>query len=545
MSGRFGRGQPAKASGRRAVQPVSPRGGGRARGGRIAQLGVWPNEDEEEEEEDGEDDDEDGEDDDDDDEDGGDDEEEEEEGDDESEGSFGLDADGADLGTEIDDNFWDRGAGVAPKKRPRPAGSARRSNRAGRRGLLRRQVGGSSSGSLTGVGGGGGISSSRRSRRMKPLDATRELVVLMPGDDPIDKLGLEEHELPEFIICMEEDHHYDEVEVALGLGQGDGHGHGHGHGEAPVPEGGEVLVPEVTLAGDDGYAGAARAGGKGKHRAGTGAGTGAGAGAAFGFGLGAGAGAGGGGGEGGEGSYVLGRMGDSARGSTYSTYELDSDDESFLLSLKQGGAAKGAGKGSGAGAAVDPRVAALLSEEALEDMFSGLEREMHVCLSYAAGRRETEVARARCIDCLETSDRMLAVADASGLGNPAKCVEKLEKLVKEYDLRAALQQGAGASASASNQGSGAAAGPEPPPPRSPTPPRARTTPSLPATARHRRESESCRATARSSWLSSCQRPWPCPCWRGCWLLRWGRALALALALGLVLWLPSLRRLLSL
>ena len=43
----------------------------------------------------------------------------------------------------------------------------------------------------------------RRSKRMKPLDSKKGLVVLMPNDDPVEKVGLDLNEVNEFICCME------------------------------------------------------------------------------------------------------------------------------------------------------------------------------------------------------------------------------------------------------------------------------------------------------------------------------------------------------
>jgi len=394
--------------------------------------------------------------------------------DDEEVGNLGVD--GGDLGTDIDEHFWDQGDGESPKKRPRrgPRGPGRKGRR-----LQRREWG---------VGNVPGAGTSRRSRRMKPLDVTRELVVLMPGDDPVEKLGLEDHELPEFICCMEEEFKYDEVDQALGLRQGSddrgNHGHGHSRAEVHVEDGADVPVPEVSIDPSVGAVGAGgargsagpkkRSGGWGLAHTSSSSSLAAAVAAAS--------------GSASLGPFFVGRMGDYSQGSTYTTYELDSDDEDFLHSIGQSeaagtGAGAGAGAGGGLGAdfgeqaavkpkgkpgpkpkgafgseALDPRFAALVSQDMLESMIEGLEREMHLSLSYAAGRSEVEQARSRCVDCIQSSEKMCEVVEQSlpgvmasgsssssgggGGGNvkndASKCAEKLEKIVKEDDNRAEL-----------------------------------------------------------------------------------------------------------
>ena len=46
--------------------------------------------------------------------------------------------------------------------------------------------------------------SSRRARRYKPIDITKELVILMPNDDPIQRLNVTNKEIDDLKQCLEE-----------------------------------------------------------------------------------------------------------------------------------------------------------------------------------------------------------------------------------------------------------------------------------------------------------------------------------------------------
>jgi hypothetical protein len=70
-------------------------------------------------------------------------------------------------------------------------------------------------------------------------------------------------------------------------------------------------------------------------------------------------------------------------------------------------------------------------------MISSLEREMVVSLSYATGRVEADMARHRCVDSIESAEKMLAIVEGMG-NNPAKAVERLEKIATETEERAPL-----------------------------------------------------------------------------------------------------------
>ena len=50
----------------------------------------------------------------------------------------------------------------------------------------------------------------RRSRRYRPPDPHRELLVIMPGEDPAMILGIPSHELDEFVISFNEPIDYEE-----------------------------------------------------------------------------------------------------------------------------------------------------------------------------------------------------------------------------------------------------------------------------------------------------------------------------------------------
>jgi hypothetical protein len=77
-----------------------------------------------------------------------------------------------------------------------------------------------------------GLSQGRRSRRMRPLEATKEILILMPEDDPVDVFGLDKNELPEFNSCMEEQYEWIPEEEKGGA---DGHGSHHDeHTDTPA-----------------------------------------------------------------------------------------------------------------------------------------------------------------------------------------------------------------------------------------------------------------------------------------------------------------------
>jgi hypothetical protein len=117
---------------------------------------------------------------------------------------------------------------------------------------------------------------------MRPLEATKEMLIMMPDDDPVELLGLEKNEMSEFKSCMEEHyewvpedekgggdaHHSEHNEVQqsapksgplslLGLSGGfnfnAGSGSGHGGtavaiiGQKPKEEPKDILTPGITL----------------------------------------------------------------------------------------------------------------------------------------------------------------------------------------------------------------------------------------------------------------------------------------------------------
>jgi hypothetical protein len=51
---------------------------------------------------------------------------------------------------------------------------------------------------------------SRRSRRNKLVDPNKEIIVIWPDEDPIVRLGVLSHEIPEFIVSMEEQNELEE-----------------------------------------------------------------------------------------------------------------------------------------------------------------------------------------------------------------------------------------------------------------------------------------------------------------------------------------------
>jgi hypothetical protein len=135
----------------------------------------------------------------------------------------------------------------------------------------------------------------RRSRRMRPIDSNKELIVLMPNDDPVSKLQLEKNEIPEFVCCMEEKYDWAAEEEKLeGEGFGKGQGHREHHAGVPVPEGGVVHVP-LFRSNENHYR-------KNSNFP----------------------------------PFSLPGMGTESTGSLYASYELDSEDESFLQSWKAG-----------------------------------------------------------------------------------------------------------------------------------------------------------------------------------------------------------------
>ena len=103
-----------------------------------------------------------------------------------------------------------------PKRRGKKISGSRRKTEEQLRALLQQQA---ELGNLTNTTQG------RRSRRMRPIDGKKELVVLFPNDDPISALQLEKNEIPEFVCCMEE-----KFEWVSDEENNDDHGHGKGYG---------------------------------------------------------------------------------------------------------------------------------------------------------------------------------------------------------------------------------------------------------------------------------------------------------------------------
>lgn len=315
------------------------------------------------------------------------------------------------------DDFWESRAGVVKSS-----------------GQSSRRSGGPSSDrpralSITHHTGGG---SARRSKRMKPLDISKELIVLMPDDDPVEKLGLDENELPEFICCMEEEYQYDDGEQVPGGAEGSHHS---GHADVHVPEGAEVLVPVVSVAGDSPLRGAGQASRDKKKAAASFPSSSSSAAI-----------------QQSSEPFTLCGMGESTKGSSYTSYEIESDDEEFIDSLKQESSLDSDDKQKSASskpkprisnakfASLDPRLASALSDDLFSAMLVALEREMMVNLSYIPGRMEIEIARLSCIECLETSEKMIDVVDSSHVAllndSTSVCVRRLELLVTEGDERA-------------------------------------------------------------------------------------------------------------
>ena len=276
-------------------------------------------------------------------------------------------------------------------------------------------------------------SSARRSRRMKPLDVSKELIVLMPGDDPVDKLGLDESELPEFICCMEEACVWEEPENL----QDKDHG---GHKDVEVPEGTQVIVPDVTVVEDPAREARATLGkekDKDKDRLKRAASHAR-----------------------GKGNFVLGRMGESVAGTSYTSYEIESDDEDFLAQLRARDSKVAVAKTGSGGRnvvkpiGVDSKVAASFEDEHFCNMLVALEREFELARSFAPGRAETDAARARCVECMETSTRMLELVDATGM-TPVKTLDRLERLLQEKDEQSTLAPASGLMTRAGHPGAGA------------------------------------------------------------------------------------------
>lgn len=87
-------------------------------------------------------------------------------------------------------------------------------------------------------GWGNRNSYARRSRRNKPLDPSKDLIVLRPTDDPVGRLGIGANEIGEFTVCMEEQGEQDDYEEQSG--QQDPH-------DPIIVEGAEVHTPGVAL----------------------------------------------------------------------------------------------------------------------------------------------------------------------------------------------------------------------------------------------------------------------------------------------------------
>ena len=226
----------------------------------------------------------------------------------------------------------------------------------------------------------------RRSRRMRPIDGNKELIVLMPNDDPISKLQLEKNEIPEFVYCLEEkfDWVLEDEKLAEGEGFGKGHGGrgGESHASVPLPEGAEVHVPESRV-NEAHYKSLQKK----------------------------------------QVPFVLPPMGSEGRSSLYASYDLDNDDEDFLKAwttgkplvmlnneshsgfvvLKNGSIKSRKGLASGGGGSVP------LNEMALGEMLVGFEREYELLKGSASMRSEINDAKFKCQEymnsCSELADR--------------------------------------------------------------------------------------------------------------------------------------------
>ena len=199
----------------------------------------------------------------------------------------------------------------------------------------------------------------RRSKRMKPLDSKKGLVVLMPNDDPVEKVGLDLNEVNEFICCMEEMYEYEPVDDKGVDSHGNGHGKGYNgessisrnpdqiHSNVVVEDGAEVVVP-------DSKQGAAQP-------------------------------------LQGDNNFILPEIGTVLAGSTYSDYDIDSEDEDFLVELTTRSSKK----------IKSGTFNFSLNEKTLSYMLIALERELEISTEFRKFKDDIVDAKSLCQDYIK------------------------------------------------------------------------------------------------------------------------------------------------
>ena len=248
----------------------------------------------------------------------------------------------------------------------------------------------------------------RRSRRMRPIDSNKELIVLMPNDDPISKLQLEKNEIPEFVCCMEEKYDWALEDEKLSNGEGFGKGHGgrgraaaSSHDNVVVPEGAEVQVPESRI-NEDHYV---------PHR------------------------------TQGTQPFRLPLMGVETEGSLYASYDLDSEDEDFVEAWQDGkplsmlhtsssnlgfhisknGTPTKSRKSTPHGGSVHVQ----LGDGAFSELIIALEREYELCKASAPLRTQIGEAKFKCQEYMDSCSELADVAD--GFRGSKEQINTLEK----------------------------------------------------------------------------------------------------------------------
>ena len=229
-----------------------------------------------------------------------------------------------------------------------------------------------------------GSATARRSRRSRPLDPTKELVVILPKHDPTDKVDISAHEVDEFNSAMEEVLELDLADE----GTNDEHNllDNTNHDEALAHEGMEVFIPAVVDISKENRKKFSKILPSNIKL---------------------------------DNKYKLPTMGHVINGSKYNDYEADSDDEEFLISITK--------------LAKRTTSASAFSVTVFESMIAALERELETSKILLPSILETEDHRALCQNSLDMSNKVLSLANSYIKSNDNKLVKQIQNVAGESD----------------------------------------------------------------------------------------------------------------
>ncbi len=230
-----------------------------------------------------------------------------------------------------------------------------------------------------------GSATARRSRRSRPLDPNKELVVILPKHDPTNKVDISTQESDEFKLAMEE-----VLELDLGdEGNTDEHNlyDSSHHDEVVVHEGMEVFTPAVVDISKENrkkYSKISPSNAKLDSK------------------------------------YKLPVMGQTINGSKYNEYEVDSDDEEFLISITKSTAKRASSEKA-------------FNTNVFESMIAALERELETSKVLLPSILEAEDYRGLCQSSLDASNKVLTLAKSYLKSNDSKLVKQIQNVAGGSD----------------------------------------------------------------------------------------------------------------